>query len=68
MSTIGFNGVPQENRTGGIIGVDIQGLIRMGSPNFMPKYQHTDQMQFIDSISWLRGQHQFKFGTEIMAR
>ena len=67
MSKIGFTGVPDENRTGGIIGVDIQGFIRMGSPNFMPKYQHTDQMQFIDSISWLRGAHQFKFGIEIMA-
>ncbi len=67
MSTIGFTGVPDENRTGGILGVDIQGFIRMGSPNFMPKYQHTDQMQFIDTTSWLRGAHQFKFGTEIMA-
>ena len=67
MSTIGFAGVPEENRTGGIIGIDVQGLIRMGSPNFMPKYQHTDQMQFIDTMSWLRGAHQFKFGTEIMA-
>ena len=51
---IGFTGVPDENRTGGIIGVDVQGLIRMGSPNFMPKYQHTDQMQFIDTMSWLQ--------------
>jgi outer membrane receptor protein involved in Fe transport len=33
----------------------------------MPKYQHTDQLQFIDSISVLRGNHQLKFGTEIMA-
>jgi outer membrane receptor protein involved in Fe transport len=67
MSQIGFTGVPDENRTGGIIGVDVQGLIRMGSPNFMPKYQHTDQMQFIDTISWLRGAHQLKFGAEITA-
>jgi hypothetical protein len=67
MSRIGFTGVPEENRTGGIIGVDVQGFIRMGSPNFMPKYQHTDQMQFIDTMSWLRGAHQFKFGVEIMA-
>ena len=66
-SLIGFTGVPEENRTGGIIGVDVQGLIRMGSPNFMPKYQHTDQMQFIDTISLLRGPHQFKFGAEITA-
>ena len=67
MAAIGFTGVPAENRTGGIIGVDVQGLIRMGSPNFMPKYQHTDQMQFIDTMSWLRGAHQFKFGAEITA-
>ena len=67
MSAIGFTGVPDENRTGGILGVDIQGFIRIGSPNFMPKYQHTDQMQFIDTMSWLKGAHQFKFGTEIMA-
>jgi outer membrane receptor protein involved in Fe transport len=67
MSAIGFTGVPEENRTGGIIGVNIQGFLRFGSPNFMPKYQHTDQMQFVDSISWLAGRHQFKFGAEIMA-
>jgi hypothetical protein len=67
MERIGFRGVPDENRTGGIIGVNIQGLIRIGSPNFMPKYQHTDQVQFTNSISVLRGSHQLKFGTEIMA-
>lgn len=67
MSAIGFTGVPDENRTGGILGIDIQGFIRIGSPNFMPKYQHTDQMQFIDTMSWLTGAHQFKFGAEIMA-
>jgi outer membrane receptor protein involved in Fe transport len=67
MEAIGFTGVPAENRTGGIIGVSIQGFLRLGSPSFMPKYQHTDQMQFIDSVSWLAGRHQFKFGTEITA-
>lgn len=67
MAAIGFTGVPAENRTGGIIGVDIQGLIRMGSPNFMPKYEHTDQMQFIDTMSFLRGAHQFTFGAELTA-
>lgn len=67
MAKIGFTGVPAENRTGGIIGVDVQGLIRMGSPNFMPKYQHTDQMQVIDTVAWLHGAHQFKFGAEVTA-
>jgi outer membrane receptor protein involved in Fe transport len=64
---IGFRGVPAENQTGGIVGVDISGYIRIGSPNFMPKYQHTDQYQFTNTMSWLRGNHQLKFGADILA-
>lgn len=55
---------------GGIIGVDIgtgTSALRLGSPNFMPKYQHTDQVQYLDTLSWLRGNHQLKFGADIMA-
>jgi outer membrane receptor protein involved in Fe transport len=66
-SQIGFNGVPSENQTGGIVGVDISGYIRIGSPNFMPKYQHTDQFQFTNTASWLRGNHQVKFGADVLA-
>ena len=43
MAQIGFNGVPDDPRVaGGIVGIDIDGHIRLGSPNFMPKFQHTE--------------------------
>jgi outer membrane receptor protein involved in Fe transport len=51
---------------GGIIGIDISGHLRMGSPNFMPKYQHTDQFQYLNTTTWLKGNHNVKFGTDLM--
>lgn len=64
---IGFTGVP-DNPTvvGGIVGVDIAGHLRLGSPNFMPKFQHTEQFQYLNTLTWLRGRHQWKFGADLM--
>ena len=63
-----FPGVPTDPTVaGGIIGVDISGHLRLGSPNFMPKYQHTDQVQYLNTLTWLRGNHTLKFGADIMA-
>jgi outer membrane receptor protein involved in Fe transport len=68
LAQIGFTGVPADPTIlGGIVGVDITGHIRLGSPNFMPKFQHTDQFQYVDTLSWLRGRHSLKFGADIMA-
>lgn len=68
LDQIGFKGVPQDPAVlGGIVGMDISGHVRLGSPNFMPKYQHTDQVQYVNTLSWLRGRHQWKFGADIMA-
>src|SRR3984957_7025382 len=39
----------------------------IGSPNFLPKFQKTQQWQFSDTLSWTRGKHQFKFGTDVHA-
>jgi outer membrane receptor protein involved in Fe transport len=67
MAEIGFRGVPDDPVTaGGIVGVDIDGHIRLGSPNFMPKFQHTDQFQYLNTLTWLRGRHQIKFGADVM--
>lgn len=67
LAQIGFKGVPANPAVlGGIMGVDIAGHVRLGSPNFMPKYQHTDQVQYLNTLSWLRGRHQFKFGADVM--
>ncbi|MDO8679039.1 MAG: TonB-dependent receptor [Acidobacteriota bacterium] len=67
MAQIGFRGVPDDPRVaGGIVGIDIDGHIRLGSPNFMPKFQHTSQYQWLNTLTWLKGRHQWKFGTDIM--
>ncbi len=67
MDQIGFRGVPEDPRTaGGIVGIDIDGHIRLGSPNFMPKFQHTDQFQYLNTLTWLKGRHQWKFGADVM--
>ncbi len=67
MELIGFKGVPDDPQTaGGIVGIDIDGHLRLGSPNFMPKFQHTEQFQYLNTTTWLRGRHQVKFGVDIM--
>jgi hypothetical protein len=58
---------------GGVPGITIDGyfggsgLGRIGSPDFLPKFQHTNQFEFLDSVSWLRGSHAFKAGADIIA-
>ena len=67
MDQIGFRGVPNDPRVaGGIVGIDIDGHIRIGSPNFMPKFQHTNQVQWLNTTTWMRGTHQVKFGIDLM--
>ena len=57
---------------GGLPGITIDsyfggsGLGRIGSPDFLPKFQHTNQFEFLDSISWLRGNHAVKVGADII--
>lgn len=67
MDQIGFRGVPDDPRVaGGIVGMDIAGHLRLGSPNFMPKFQYTSQVQWLNTTTWIRGRHQVKFGVDVM--
>jgi hypothetical protein len=58
---------------GGLPGISIDGyfggpgLGRIGSPDFLPKFQHTNQFEYLDSLSWLRGNHALKFGADVIA-
>jgi len=58
---------------GGLPGITIDGFFggpglgRIGSPDFLPKFQHTNQLEFINTLSWLRGNHALKFGFDIIA-
>ena len=57
---------------GGLPGISIDtyfggsGLGRIGSPDFLPKFQHTNQFEFLDSLSWLCGNHSMKAGADII--
>ena len=65
-------GVPQDPLfSGGVTGMEIDGYFgggaRIGSPNFSPKFQFTRQTEFLNTLSWLKNSHQFKFGVNVMA-
>ena len=57
---------------GGLAGIAVDtyfggsGLGRIGSPDFLPKFQHTNQFEFIDSLAWLKGDHSLKFGVDLI--
>jgi hypothetical protein len=57
----GFPGITIDGYFGG------SGLGRIGSPDFLPKFQHTNQFEYLDTLSWLRGNHAFKFGADVIA-
>jgi hypothetical protein len=65
-------GVPENPLfSGGVTGMTIVGFFgngaKIGSPNFSPKFQHTRQYEFLNTLSWLKGDHQFKFGFNVLA-
>jgi outer membrane receptor protein involved in Fe transport len=65
-------GVPEDPLfSGGVTGMNIIGYFgggaKIGSPNFSPKFQHTRQYEFLNTLSWLKGDHQFKFGINVLA-
>ncbi|HEY7925069.1 MAG TPA: TonB-dependent receptor [Vicinamibacteria bacterium] len=65
-------GVPDDPLfAGGVTGMTIVGYFgggaKIGSPNFSPKFQHTRQFEFLNTLSWLKGDHQFKLGLDVLA-
>lgn len=78
LADFGFKGVADSPiYSGGITGLSISarggtqlvggqsGFDRIGSPDFLPKSQKTNQLQWTDMLSYSRGKHQLKFGTDI---
>jgi TonB dependent receptor-like, beta-barrel len=67
------NSITDPTVAGGLPGITIDGFFggsglgRIGSPDFLPKFQHTDQLEYLDSLSWLRGNHALKFGVDLIA-
>jgi hypothetical protein len=78
LAEFGFKGVQDlPGETGGISGIDTSarggtqtiggqsGFNRIGSPDFLPKFQKTNQFQWTDTVNFTVGIHQFKFGGEV---
>ncbi|HXM35140.1 MAG TPA: hypothetical protein VN920_08135, partial [Pyrinomonadaceae bacterium] len=61
-------GVPNSSVVqGGLPGIIISGFTpRLGSPDFLPKFQHSQQFQYTDTLSWTRGARVFRFGSDVM--
>ena len=68
LSDYGIKGVPDDARiSGGLPGVNFSsGGYRLGSPDFLPKFQHTQQFQIAETISWFHGTSQWKFGGDLL--
>jgi Carboxypeptidase regulatory-like domain/TonB dependent receptor/TonB-dependent Receptor Plug Domain len=78
LAEFGFLGVQDSPiYSGGIPGIDIaarggtqtpggqSGFTRIGSPDFLPKFQKTNQFQWTDNVSITLGAHQLKVGADI---
>ena len=78
LAELGFRGVPDsELYSGGLPGLVISarggttqpggqsGFDRLGSPDFLPKSQRTNQFQWADTVSLTSGAHQMKFGIDV---
>jgi len=74
----GFNGVPESGVIGGgLPGITVSarggtvtpggqsGFDRIGSPDFLPKFQKTNQFQWVDILTVIKGAHQMKVGGDI---
>lgn len=58
----GLTGLPQTPYTAGLPPISIGGVTSLGSSPWRPQEQVSQVWQFLDDVSWLKGQHSFKFG------
>jgi hypothetical protein len=61
----GIQGIPQMNRNGGLPTLAIGGLTTMGSTAWFPSEEPNQTDQLMENITFLKGGHTFKAGTEI---
>jgi hypothetical protein len=63
-STVGLNGIPAGPNDAGIPPINITGLQRLGTAPWRPQVQIAQTWQLLDTLSWLKGSHSYKFGFE----
>ncbi|MFI5103387.1 MAG: TonB-dependent receptor domain-containing protein, partial [Terriglobales bacterium] len=61
----GFPGVPDVPMNGGLPQMYFSDVSTIGSPTFLPSHEIQNTYSLLDNLTWMRGKHSFKFGTEI---
>jgi len=63
-ASFGLNGIPPGPFDAGLPPINITGLQRLGTGPWRPQVQIAQVWQLLDTLSWLKGNHSFKFGYE----
>jgi len=64
----GIKGIPAHNRLFGLPQFSMSGAIGyadLGEPGSMPNFKISQVHQYLDNLSWNRGNHNFKFGVDL---
>jgi hypothetical protein len=61
----GIQGIPQLGRNGGLPSLGIGGLTQIGSTPWFPSAEPNQTDQLMENVTFLKGGHTFKAGTEI---
>jgi hypothetical protein len=61
----GFPGIPDVPGNGGLPQLTFNDVAQIGSPTFLPSHEVQNTYGLSENLSWVRGNHSFKFGTDI---
>jgi hypothetical protein len=61
----GFPGIPSVPGNGGLPQLTFNDINQIGSPTFLPSHEVQNTYGLSENMTWVRGSHAFKFGTDI---
>jgi hypothetical protein len=61
----GFPGIPNVPGNGGLPQFTFNDISQIGSPTFLPSHEVQNTYGLSENLSWVRGNHSLKFGTDI---
>ncbi len=65
-SQVGFPNVPFSPNNGGLPNITFgDGTAGIGSSTYLPSIEKQNSFVFTDNVTWIRGHHSVKFGTEV---
>ena len=61
----GFPGIPNVPGNGGLPQLTFNDISQIGSPTFLPSHEVQNTYGLSENLTWVHGNHSFKFGTDI---